>query len=194
MNKSDQIDQLASEFSKFQGEIKDVLKDKNGYGYRYADLCQVLEISRPLLSKYDLSVMQLPVSNSDKVGIETLIMHKSGQWISSSVEIPLVASKGMTIAQAMGSIITYIRRYALTSMLGVAQTDNDGADNGFGNGHKEPSASESLIQSLYSMISTEEDQKWVGDCLKKANVSKISELSEEKIVKIMEALDKRKGG
>lgn len=126
MNKSDEIGALASALSKLQGEITDVQKEKSGYGYKYADLSQILEVARPVLSKHGLAVTQLCGSAHDKVTVETVLMHASGQWISSMIEMGVERGKGMSLAQAVGSVVSYARRYAFASVLGIAQTDNDG--------------------------------------------------------------------
>lgn len=125
MNKSEVINELAASLSKLQGEISDVFKDKKGYGYNYADLSSILEEARPLLAKHGLSIAQLPASAHDKVVLETLLMHSSGQWVSSTIEMGVERGKGMSLAQAVGSVITYARRYALAAMLGISQTDDD---------------------------------------------------------------------
>ena len=125
MNKSDEIKDLASALSKLQGEIVDASKDKKGYGYNYADLSQVLDITRPLLSKYGLSVTQLLYSELDSMGVETCLLHESGQWISSRASIVVERGKGMILAQSAGSVVTYLRRYALAALVGICQTDND---------------------------------------------------------------------
>lgn len=128
MRKSEKIELLASALSKLQGEIQNVFKGKKGYGYNYADLASILEDVRPLLSKYGLSIIQLPGNSGDSVSIETVIMHESGQYIAETILMPVDVGKGMTRAQAIGSVISYARRYSLTSALGIAQTDTDGRE------------------------------------------------------------------
>ncbi len=125
MNKSDEINELAKSLSKVQGEIHNAFKDKSGYGYKYVDLASILDITRPLLSKYGLSVSQLCGSANDLATVETVLMHESGQWISSTIEMGIERGKGMSLAQAVGSVITYARRYALAAIVGIAQTDDD---------------------------------------------------------------------
>lgn len=125
MNKSDSIGQIAKSLSLFQGEIEDLTKDKKGYGYKYADLAQCLKIIRPLLKKNGLSITQIPGFNDERVSLETVIMHESGEWIGGTVEIPVTVGKGMIPAQAYGSTISYARRYALVSHLGIATEDDD---------------------------------------------------------------------
>src|SRR5690349_4639525 len=107
MNKSENIDQLANALSLLQGEVMDANKDKKGYNYKYSDLSQILEITRPLMSKYGLSISQFPGHANNKVTVESVLMHKSGQWMSSIIEMNVPEQKGMNLAQAAGSIITY---------------------------------------------------------------------------------------
>lgn len=128
MNKSEDISELAAALSNLQGEIKDAIKDTAAHKYKYADLSQVLEISRPLLAKNGLSVAQLPGSAHDRVTVETILMHKSGQWISSTIEMAAIQTNSMNAAQAIGAVITYARRYALAAMMGITQTDTDATD------------------------------------------------------------------
>ncbi len=132
MNKSETVGKLAAALSKLQGEIQNLHKDKQGYGYKYAELSSVLDVTRPLCAKYELAVAQLCANTLDEytiepntVGVQTMLMHSSGEWIMSNFFMPVTAGKGMSPAQAAGSVITYARRYALAAILGIAQTDND---------------------------------------------------------------------
>lgn len=125
MNKSESIEELAAALSKFQGEISNVYKGTKGYSWRYADLAAILDDVRPLLSKYGLSVTQLAGNSGDSVSVETVLLHQSGQWLSETIQMPVDLGKGMSRAQAIGSVISYARRYSLSSCLGIAQTDDD---------------------------------------------------------------------
>lgn len=132
MNRSDEIQNLSKAMSNLQHEIKDAEKDTAGYNYKYADLAQVLSLIRPLLLKNGLSFTQ-HVSNADgSVVIETVVMHESGQWMASELNMPPTPSSKMSPAQAVGSAITYGRRYALTAIFGITQQaeDDDAADHG----------------------------------------------------------------
>lgn len=138
-NKSDSIAKIALALSKLQGEVTDATKDKTAYNYKYADLAGVLEIARPLCLKYELAVTQLCcgghadgeiAATQPGVGVTTILMHSSGEWVESNFIMPLSAVKGGNAAQAAGSIITYARRYALAAILGITQTDNDAAHGG----------------------------------------------------------------
>lgn len=131
MNKSEQIQELALALSDLQGELEDVYKNSEGYGYNYADLSSVLSLLRPLLKKHGLSVAQPVSGDTGTITITTMLMHKSGQYLSSAVTITIdVSNKKMNSLQAAGSTITYLRRYSLMSLIGLAATDDDGKSGG----------------------------------------------------------------
>lgn len=127
MKYSEQIDLIAKALVGVQSEITDAIKDTKAHKYKYADLTQILDILRPLLTKYNLSVNQHPGVADNKVMIETVILHESGQWMSSVLEMPSSPVASMSPAQAVGSVITYGRRYALSAIFGISQADDDAA-------------------------------------------------------------------
>lgn len=123
-----EINELAAALSKLQGEVLNATADAKGYNYSYAKLDQILDIARPLMAKYGLSLTQMPTTATDgKIGLTSLLMHTSGQSIQSFFELPIEAAAKMSTAQACGSVITYMRRYALAAIIGIAQTDEDAA-------------------------------------------------------------------
>lgn len=127
MEKSEQINELAAALAKAQSEIQNVAKDKAGYGYKYADLASVLDIARPALSKNGIALIQSASYADQSVSVTTTLAHQSGQWIGATIAMPVQVGKGMSYAQAIGSVITYARRYLLAAMVGIAQEDNDAA-------------------------------------------------------------------
>jgi hypothetical protein len=62
MQRSEQLNELFSAMSKLQGEVNNAYKDKKGHGYNYADLGQVIEITKDKLKEYGLSIMQCPTT------------------------------------------------------------------------------------------------------------------------------------
>ena len=133
MQKSDQINELATALSVAQGEMKGV--DFNAVNpflkNKYADLGALIESAKPILAKNGLSVSQLPFGESAKVGVTTILLHTSGQWMSTDVSLLISDEKGKSGAQVAGSIITYLRRYSLSSILGMySEEDDDGATAG----------------------------------------------------------------
>jgi hypothetical protein len=106
----------------FQQEVPVIHKGTQGYGYSYADLPAIFNIINPLMKKHGLGFTQMMTD----IGLQTTIFHcESGENISSTATIPQgVQLKGMNDFQVLGSAITYIRRYALSSALGLV-TDKD---------------------------------------------------------------------
>ena len=124
MNKSEQINELAVALSKAQGDIKGALKDSSNpfFKSKYADLASVWEAFRSPFSKNGLSLIQLPTLKEGQVHVETVLLHSSGQWISDT----LSATPKDASPQAVGSTITYLRRYGAQSVAGVCPEDDDG--------------------------------------------------------------------
>ena len=127
MKTSETLTELAKSLCQFQSEIKDAHKDTQAYNYKYADLGTVLELIRPVMGKYGLSLAQFPVSDGDRVGVTSMLMHKSGEWIRDTLYLPITGSAKMSGAQLAGSVITYARRYSAAAILGITQVDDDAA-------------------------------------------------------------------
>lgn len=113
---------LYKALAEFQQEVPVIHKGTSGYGYSYADLPAIFEIINPLMKKHGLGFYQAV----NGTNIETTVFHvESGEEIKSSTCIPQgVSLAKMNEFQVLGSAITYIRRYALSSMLGLV-TDKD---------------------------------------------------------------------
>jgi hypothetical protein len=129
MNHSNNINELAAALAKAQGCMAPAKMDsvnpflKN----RYADLGSVIQAARQPLSANGLSFTQHPAVTESQVSVTTLLLHASGEWIESEITLPLDGGKGLSLAQSMGAIITYLRRYSLASILGIyADEDTDG--------------------------------------------------------------------
>lgn len=121
---TDQIGELAKALAKAQGELDNATKSAANpfFKSKYADLAEVINTIKATLSKYELAYVQLPFSARDGyVGVETVLMHSSGQHIKSRLELPVSKAD----AQGYGSAITYARRYAIAAMVGLAQEDDD---------------------------------------------------------------------
>ena len=106
----------------FQQEVPVIHKGTSGYGYSYADLPAIFDIINPFMNKYGLGFYQAVNGTS----LKTVVFHiESGEQIESETAIPQgVELAKMNEFQVLGSAITYIRRYALSAMLGLV-TDKD---------------------------------------------------------------------
>lgn len=131
---SEQTDALFKAFSKFQGELENASKDKQGHGYKYADLAECINTAKPHLATNGLAVSQMLGMNQDgKQTLITVLTHESGQYMGSEfvmVDAKLMGGAGSNPAQVLGSAITYQRRYAYASIIGLAQEDDDASNVG----------------------------------------------------------------
>ena len=116
--------ELFKAISKLQGELPTIEKNKKvntgKYGFKYADLSAIHEALREPLSRNGLSIMQPLISEGDVTYLFTILAHESGQSIESKVKIE---HTGQNIQQ-LGGAITYHRRYAISSMLGIVSDDD----------------------------------------------------------------------
>jgi hypothetical protein len=120
MEKSESIKELAAALAAFQAEVANVKKDSTNpfFKSKYASLENIIETARPFLAKHGLAFSQLPSGENE---LSTTLMHKSGDWLSATAKI----NPKDTSPQAQGSAITYMRRYALSALLGLATEDDD---------------------------------------------------------------------
>jgi hypothetical protein len=134
MNRSEAINELAAALAKAQGAIAHAAKDSDnpGYSSKYADLASIWDAIRKPLADNGLSVIQPVAVAGACVEVTTVLMHSSGQWLSSTLTMeaqrqsPDGTWEKIDTPQAIGSVITYARRYALAPMVGVAPEDDDG--------------------------------------------------------------------
>jgi len=127
MNKSEQINELAGALARVQAQLGSAPFDAVNpfYKSKYATLGSVIDVAKVMHSE-GLSYMQPPVSDGHYVGIDNILMHESGQWISDRIMV-MLPDDSKNIVQEAGKIITYLRRYGLASMLGIySDEDTDG--------------------------------------------------------------------
>lgn len=125
-------DTLHKALAKAQTDFPLVKKtDKNPFfKSSYAGLPSVLEVVLPILHENGLYVSQSPINDGDRVGVKTRIIHaESGEMLEDSFTMTLSKND----PQGAGSAITYARRYALVSMLGLNVDEDDDANEASGN-------------------------------------------------------------
>lgn len=137
-----EFDKFSKAFVEAQKEMENPTKDSNNpfFNSKYADLANVLGKIKDALNKNGLWFTQHPSLRDNLVAVRTMIVHESGQWMSSTCYAPLTKKmvKGVekdADAQSIGSCITYLRRYSLAAICGIAQEDDDG--NGASNNEQE---------------------------------------------------------
>jgi hypothetical protein len=166
MNKSDNIAELAKALSKAQADMSGAKKSSNNpfFKSKYADLKEVIECVKEPFADNGLSFVQFPISNDGFAGVETVIMHSSGEWISN--EYMLKVSKNDP--QGIGSAITYARRYALQAACGVPSEDDDG-ESAMGRTSKQkkapepkPEPKQTKTEAIELLAAAEDFSKLVG--------------------------------
>lgn len=128
MNKSESIKNIATALVKFQASVSKVAKEANNpfFKSKYASLANILSTIQKPLSECGLAVSQFP----DGDALTTIIVHsESGEWMESSYVMPVAKAND---PQAMGSAITYARRYALGSILNLNIDDDDDGEKAMG--------------------------------------------------------------
>lgn len=128
MKKSESIAELAKALASFQGEVVQPMKDKANpfFKSKYVPLENVVEAITNTAPKYGLSFLQYPVNQDLNVGIVTILMHSSGEYIETE---PIFAKPVKQDAQATGSVITYLKRYSLSSVFGITSDEDDDGNN-----------------------------------------------------------------
>jgi hypothetical protein len=125
VQKSETIGKLAEALSAAQKDIQGAVRESTNpfFKSKYADLASVWNACRVALTKNGLSVAQTTSATTEQgIPVETMLMHSSGEWIAGTLTVQPVKND----PQAMGSAITYARRYALAAIVGVAPEDDDG--------------------------------------------------------------------
>ena len=117
---------LAEALIEFQGSVPTIHENDSSFHGKFANLPGVLSTINPALRSAGLVVSQLPESIDGQPGLRTTLMHTSGEQISAVT--PLAVAGGKNVTQEWGKAMTYSRRYALQSILGICVgiEDNDG--------------------------------------------------------------------
>ena len=121
--KSEDVGALAKALADAQAVIRDAVFDKVNphFNSKFASLASILDAIRPVLSAHGLSVTQLITTAEGAVGIRTVLMHSSGQWLSEDARWPTAT----TDPQKLTAAITYYRRSSLSALAGITGDEDD---------------------------------------------------------------------
>jgi hypothetical protein len=163
----------------FQQNMPKVVKDKKAYGYKYADLKSIMDAALPILNRNGIIVVQKLGSSieneADNISVCTTLIHvDSGETIESTISHPILINQGktkqgkdqMTPIQAAGSVSTYLRRYAISAILGlVTEDDLDGnhpRGNDNGNGQQPKQQPQNQKQQMNDGYRNQQQQQQPG--------------------------------
>jgi len=123
---SETIGKIAGALAKSQSGMTMIeCKSTNPFfNSKYASLSAVLEVALPKLNENGIALVQGNRWGNTDSGfyITSMLVHSSGEWIKSEIRMPVTKKD----AHGIGAATTYGRRYLLSSMVGVAQADDDG--------------------------------------------------------------------
>jgi hypothetical protein len=123
MKKSENIEKLTTALNKAQAEMGGAVKGEANtfFKNKYADLSSIIKVIKPSFANNGLSYSQFPITSENRIGVETVIFHSSGQFVSNEFTMNVPKAD----PQSAGSVITYCRRYALQAVAGVPAVDSD---------------------------------------------------------------------
>src|SRR6195256_1216772 len=132
---SDSIGAIASALAKAQSELTNPEKSlvatirspfprEGDRTFRYASLSSGLDIVRKALGKYEIATVQTTSIDKDAglIRLTTVLAHSSGEWVSS--DWPVCPVSETAAPHKMGAALTYARRYALFTLVGIAGEDD----------------------------------------------------------------------
>jgi hypothetical protein len=124
MKTSESVDKVLPALMKVKSVMGSVAKSADNPFFRskYADLNSHIELVEPLLMENGILLTQSVLRDERGDYVETRLTHSSGQWVSSSMSLVLVKND----MQAVGSAVTYARRYTLGALLSLKAIDDDG--------------------------------------------------------------------
>ena len=128
MQKSESIGKLTGALIKAKRAFKPIPKNKSisfgaGKPIHYADMQCMIEATESALGDAGLCIYQTISPMEEHVVIETILAHESGEWISSTIQMPL-AKGARNASQDYGSVVTYARRYSYMGILCISPCDD----------------------------------------------------------------------
>jgi len=124
METSELLDQFGVDLAKAQAEMAGAIKDSDNpfFKSKYTSLSSVWKACKDAFHNNGFSVIQSPIEVSGRIGVETLLLHKSGQFVRDRFTLGV---KKENDPQADGSSISYARRSALAAFAGICPVDDD---------------------------------------------------------------------
>ena len=155
MNKSESIVEISKAMAKFQAEVKQPFKDANNpfFKSKYVPLESVVESITSIAPKHGISFVQWASNDENgRVGVSTMIMHTSGEYIEFD---PVYMNADKNTAQGAGALISYLKRYSLSAVFGITSDQDDDGNHASGNTYKpkqQPKAKPEHIKNLKEKI------------------------------------------
>jgi hypothetical protein len=187
MKRSETIAELAKALVKFNSKVSKISKDANNPFFKnnYATLDNIIDEVRPILTENGLSILQIPSGDGENVIMKTLLLHESGEFLESD---ELIMKPVKNDPQALGSAISYARRYSLNAFLSL----NTGEDDD-GNNASQPQKPKQQQQSKPPVSG---DSNLISDAQKKKMNAQITQMEKKFNLtreQVIETLGKKEG-
>lgn len=135
MKKSDSITEINKALVNFRKEVKQPKKDAKNPFFKssYTTLDTVIETIDKTAPNHGLSFVQYPTNNeNNEIGMITMLLHESGEFMEFD---PVFMKPEKNTPQAAGSVISYLRRYTISSIFGITSDEDDDGNQATGNGN-----------------------------------------------------------
>jgi hypothetical protein len=178
MNKSESIAELAKALAKAQEQMGGAVKDSANpfFKSKYADLSAVVKAIKEPFASNGLSYVQFPIESEGRIGVETMLMHSSGEYLSNQFTVQLSKQD----AQGAGSAITYCRRYALQAIAGIPAEDDDG---NAASQQSKPSGISEKVQAEIAGLIDGDAQLWQNLC-RAYNITHLEQLRDKQVAEV----------
>lgn len=171
---SESNNEIAQAFSKAWAELENPkhnsrvkvnTKSGGSYTFEYTDLGGIFDEAKRVFKENEISIMQnastREINGNLMISVETMLLHSSGQWIKSE-PLQMPCSTNM---QDMGGQITYMKRYSLSALIGIATEKDDDANGAVGNEYQMTNnnnkpASEKQLEFIKNLIKKNANEKY----------------------------------
>lgn len=184
------------DFAAMQSQITTVSKNnKVDYGegktkYSFATLADIVDMVRPVLQDHGFAV-SFKVNTSNGVNVQCSLMHCEGHSIETAMQLPPDKLGGKSDVQALGSSISYAKRYTLSSLLNIATRDDDDAQAAMQKDNRVITAGQSkTLEAKFDQLTIERQDKFIDWLGKNQGVASIPEIKVSGFNAVMSALNK----
>jgi len=149
---------------KHNSSVKVKTKSGSSYTFDYTDLKGIFDAVKPIYKEHGISILQNAKSHEMNgnlmISVETVFLHESGEWVKSQP----ISMPSSTSMQDMGGQITYMKRYSLSALLGLATEKDDDANGASGNEYQMKSksgnkASDSQLNFVNKLLKDKTSEK-----------------------------------
>lgn len=153
------------DFTSMQSEITTVSKSKTGHKWKYATLEDIVDIVRPTLQEFGFAI-SFDINTAEKVIVTCNLMHREGHSISTTITL-MPDKVSQNVVQAIGSSVSYGKRYTLMSLLNIATRDDDDAQSAATNDKRFITSAQSrTLETKYDKLPDDRKakfDKWLAD-------------------------------